>query len=655
MAASPKIYSEEILKTAVTWKEIFRSPWCIPLTLVFISIILFSCRMLAVYDIGFHLRGGQWILQNHAFPDKDVYTYTVSQNDYIDLHWLYQVLIYAVHETTGFEGISILNSCLIAGMFLLMLKFMMIRGMPCGWYAVTLLTANVVMEIRYNARPEVFSWIFVFLFLLFLDRYRLQQTKHLYLLPLGMVLWVNTQGLFVLGLGITGAYCISAWIHDKRPDRYLTKWFLVSILATLVNPYFLKGAAFPFYLFTRLESGNIFRNAISEFVSPWSQRIWSNSGLYPPAVIYLYYGLSVLCLLSFILTYKKRAVHEWLILGGFFYLSYTQFRNIPIFVIYAAPVTFLCVAEIAETIQRKLISLEPFRKYAMYGIAAAAIGTGLRTATDAYYVSDDRSVRFGWGLDQSYYPVQAAEFLNANHLDGTILNNMSVGSWLVWAIPQPVFIDGRLEVMQETFFKEYLQSFSKNGIRGLIRTYHPQLIVFEYASAMIWNTDLRAMPEWRLIYWDENSAAYAHSGYAPEIHPMEAAAVLAKSGFAADIPEEEKWKILRTRPGTVWAHWLSGFYKRQKYPKETVNRAHFASANSAWPAAERFYLEFIKQTEANFPQVYYNLGVVYQNMNAWDKSVHCYRRYLEYDPHDAYVARLIRSAESKMNGGRGEN
>ncbi len=38
--------------------------------------------------MGFHLRAGQWILQNHAFPDKDLFTYTVNQNDYVDLHWL---------------------------------------------------------------------------------------------------------------------------------------------------------------------------------------------------------------------------------------------------------------------------------------------------------------------------------------------------------------------------------------------------------------------------------------------------------------------------------------------------------------------------------------------------------------------------------------
>ncbi|MFN3344045.1 MAG: hypothetical protein ACK412_00150 [Chloroherpetonaceae bacterium] len=49
-------------------------------------------------DIGFHLHGGKWIWQHRAFPDKDAYTYTVPNNDYIDLHWLYQLLMFGVYS-----------------------------------------------------------------------------------------------------------------------------------------------------------------------------------------------------------------------------------------------------------------------------------------------------------------------------------------------------------------------------------------------------------------------------------------------------------------------------------------------------------------------------------------------------------------------------
>ena len=81
--------------------------WRVGIVAVFGLIAIFAARHLADADLGYHLRGGQWILENHRFPSKDTYTYTRADADYPDLHWLYQVLIYGTYAVGDYVSLSV--------------------------------------------------------------------------------------------------------------------------------------------------------------------------------------------------------------------------------------------------------------------------------------------------------------------------------------------------------------------------------------------------------------------------------------------------------------------------------------------------------------------------------------------------------------------
>src|SRR5712671_6680812 len=87
--------------------------WVVALVSSFALLALLATRYLGDTDLGYHLKGGQWILANRAFLSHDVYTYTRSGAAYLDLHWLYQVLIYAVYRAGGYVSLSLLNIALI--------------------------------------------------------------------------------------------------------------------------------------------------------------------------------------------------------------------------------------------------------------------------------------------------------------------------------------------------------------------------------------------------------------------------------------------------------------------------------------------------------------------------------------------------------------
>ena len=107
-------------------------PWRYALAAVFVLLVVFTARYLSDADLGYHLRGGQWILEHHRFPSKDTYTYTRSNADYLDLHWLYQILIYATYVIGGYTALSLLNIVLVAAAFALAAKRVQMTGAPCG-------------------------------------------------------------------------------------------------------------------------------------------------------------------------------------------------------------------------------------------------------------------------------------------------------------------------------------------------------------------------------------------------------------------------------------------------------------------------------------------------------------------------------------------
>ncbi|MEO0189514.1 MAG: hypothetical protein ABIL18_00880, partial [candidate division WOR-3 bacterium] len=57
--------------------------WYIVLFFIFGVVFLLSLRKIYDVDIGFHLRGGEWMLENKSFHHYDVFTYTARNNEYV--------------------------------------------------------------------------------------------------------------------------------------------------------------------------------------------------------------------------------------------------------------------------------------------------------------------------------------------------------------------------------------------------------------------------------------------------------------------------------------------------------------------------------------------------------------------------------------------
>ncbi len=598
----------------------------------FFLVFLFAFRQNIDFDMGFHLRTGQWILQNHAFPQKDLFTYTVNQNDYIDLHWLYQVICYSLYRTSGYAGLSLFHLLLILLAFGLTVLRMRLTGPPPWVYTLLLLPTIIAVEIRFLDRPETLSWVLLILTLLVLDLRLNHNRNFLYLLPWLQLFWVNIEGLFILGWIAMGAYLLTNWFHYKRFDRPLLKFTLASCAATLLNPYFLRGVAFPLILFTRLQGSSIFKHYISEFQSPWSITQNAFDPFMPAWPIYTYRIFSLFLLLVIGLSYRKRKFHELFLVVAFFGLSVAAIRNSPLFFWIALPIASAAAKDFLSlpSARAKSDQLSLLRVPAILA-AILILLVGARVLTRAYYISDRRIIHTGLGMDPSRFPIQAVDFMTQNHLTAHLLNDLSFGGWLIWKGLSPVFIDGRLEVMREDLFTEYRDSFYPGGILAMAPRWNTQLILFDHMMSTPWFNQLKSMPDWRLLYFDDVDALYARKDYVPDLNPITWEDRLKQWGLETP-PSDSVLEDFAQQKRNPLADWFAGFFIPQDYPMPLFRLGAFAYENGRLDVARDFFLEMLRRTSGKYFEVYFNLGVTYDHLGQKDLARTCYEKTLELKP-----------------------
>ncbi len=604
--------------------------WYITIVAIFVLILILSLRKIYDTDIGFHLRGGEWMLENKSFHHFDVFTYTVRNNEYIAMYWMFQIILYLLYKLGGDGLISIFNSIILLVFFVLVFYRLRRSAVPLWLCAISLFACILPIEIRFGVRPEIFTYLFLVLVLLVLDDYFYRRSKRLYLLPMIMLAWVNFHGLYILGFIAIGCYLISTYVHQRPQFKGLLKWSVLSLIVTLINPYFLKGWSFPFYLFTRLQSHSIFKDAITEFASPFSLRGYL---LTHHLALYIYYIFNLFSIGVSIATFNRRKIHELLLLILFGYVSLTAVRNIPLFTIIAIQIVALGIRDLMEQVDRLKKFFSKLEFTLAIGILIIAVSFALQVKNNHYYARRGGG-SFGVGFDSLVHPIKACEFLKKHNINGRILNDLNRGSWLIWSTHLPVFIDGRLEVMREEFFREFHESHSPGGINELIAKYNPVVIFFDYSypEALYWDIDLENNSDWRIIYWDETSIIYARNDYKPELQSISLLSALKQILVDTTISDNEAWQILTSPTKSLTALFFEGLVKSTCYPTGILRMAFYASVKLDFQTAEILYLNALKKADYNRGEIYFRLALIYHFTGAFEKAEYCYKRVLQEKP-----------------------
>ena len=545
-------------------------------------------------------------------------------------------MLYFFQTKLGYPFLTLLNVVVLLLVFLVMTRRMRLAGASPPWICFFFLAAILASERRFIVRPEVFSWLFLGLTLLILE-FREKNRNYLYWLPLIQLIWVNMEGLFILGWAALLVHAIGGYLHRHKMDKSLIRAGILSITADLVNPYFFKGVAFPFILWTRLQGSDLHKQTIGEFASFLKSLSFlgqhDDSGLH----LFVFLLLALAILLFSALTWRKRKFHEIVLTVVFGYLAFTAIRNIPLFILVALPYLPAmlrdCFDGKEEAVWRpKLIP---------YIFLFLVLSLSARVATNAYYISDRRVDRIGFGLGEMCLPLEAARFLNVNHLDGRMLNSLDCGGWLDWKAPQPTFIDGRLEVPSNDFYRDYTDSYKPDGLQPLIARYHPQLVLLDYNACEPWVEQLQRDSEWRLIYLDTCAAIFAYKDYALQLQPMNILSLTHTLGISI-LPDDEISTLVKQINPDRLGKLISGFYQPQNYPLGLLGLGYFTLKSGQYEVARSLYLKCLQEAGGGYWEIYYKLGVSNLHLGDFSLGRLCLLDTLQLNPDNSEAREMIR-------------
>ena len=383
-------------------------------------------------DVWWHLRTGQWIVQQHWVPYNDWFSSWGIGKPWFAYSWLFEVLIYGLVRHFGLIGLQIYVYTLmlaISGAF-----YALVRKFEYRLAHSIVFAAAGVFALAHMRTPR--PWLFTILFFIIelnilVSVRRSRKYGHLFLLVPLFVLWANLHiqfvyGLFVLGLAALDGP-IDRLLHRQTTvdavDRALPfdKMVLViaaCVLGTVVNPYHVRIYAI---VLDTLRLGGLYQ-LISELAAMDFRSL-------PDWIV-----LSLAMAAVFALGRRRDLSSFWfLLMSVALFLSLRSQRDVWF-------VTTVAIAIISIT--RPIISTSVIDRISRAQIAVVVIASAaiLGLAILTYRVSNST-------LAESVareYPVAAANFIDTHELPGPLYNQFDWGGYLIWRLPGlPVSIDGR--------------------------------------------------------------------------------------------------------------------------------------------------------------------------------------------------------------------
>lgn len=196
-------------------------------------------------DIWWHLRTGQWILENHSFPHSDPFTSYGRGISWAAYSWLFELVVYKFFQHWNLAGM-VAYIAVMATAIGVALQSLMMR-LQADFFKATLLTTLGIYSISriFTPRPWLFTILFFVLELhILLDaRETGKPLRLLWLLPI-FALWANIHVQFVDGLVVLGIAAVEPlverwWPSWKAQLSPVALWLALGgcMAAILLNPY----------------------------------------------------------------------------------------------------------------------------------------------------------------------------------------------------------------------------------------------------------------------------------------------------------------------------------------------------------------------------------------------------------------------------------
>lgn len=458
----------------------------------YLFLLLFQIDGSMSTDLGRQIMMGGIIYHCHCVPEINIFSLTDPNYPAINYSWLSELIYFLLVTKFGLLSLLYLKFVVVIVTFTL-LYFLSFKKSALFASVFFSLCELLIISGRFNVRPELFSYLFIALFLFLFELYkRRHKLRFLLPIPVLLVIWTNLHIYFFMGVLLFLFLFLEQFILKKLTLQFIILTFLI-ILAPLINPAFIQGAIYPF-------------------------TIWHNYGYsvmenYPPLIFVGQYpfsiGICAIILFEFICCFalagiflipKKESISEKLnTLMGIF-IGQILFRGMAIF-------SILSLAFLIKEYEfiRKHTELDFRKKFGKLCKVTLIILFSL------LFIYQILSINYFPGFGFAYQPSaeNGVAFFIKNKLRGAIFNNFSTGNYLIYKLyPQEhVFLDGRPEAYPISFFHMYFKMLQNNAyFNKEANKYNINIVFFGLADdpqqTKTFLLKLSKDKKWAPVFWD---------------------------------------------------------------------------------------------------------------------------------------------------------
>lgn len=431
--------------------------------LIFFSIIwlIFFARGMINLDpdLGWHLYEGEWIVKN-GIPKTDPYSYSMPSFPYVDHEYLTNLIYFLIYSKLGIIGLSILAATITTLTLLIITPFNSTKI-----FLLFALLETVLLLPFSGIRPQIITW----LFLAILMKVLLDKTiwpKGRLFLPSLMLIWANLHGSFILGIIILGFFTFIN-IFKKAKNKELLIVFLLSSLATLINPY-----GFRLWGEVGLQLSDISQR---ETITEWMPPIYDFH-----IILSFILLLPIVGILIFI--YRKNIQFSSIFLFAcFLTAALSSQRHLPLWGIVAIQIVGGVLVLFINNILKIKFGQKRFNQ---------VLGVFLVLSFFIFIIQVYISLITPDTNEEKFYPVGAVQYLKRNLPNNNLFAHFNWSGYLIWKIPQKrVFVGGMMPVWRwkapnqkesDWAFKEYIDlTFNpKSDLKTFLQKYKIKTILW---------------------------------------------------------------------------------------------------------------------------------------------------------------------------------
>ena len=608
----------------------------------------FCLTQLAEVDLFWHLLAGSRILDEGRVPRVDDFTYTSAGRAWVDLHWLFQVIVGLALRVGGWAALDSLKVILIATGFACALLAALKRRSTAAAPFLLMLGAIAAQE-RFTLRPEAASFCLLGILVLVLAL-RETSPRAPWLLPALFVVWANVHSLYAAGLGVlvltlagdaldaalARLPSVSLSAGGPRPRRPLLVATALSVVASLATPYGVMAWSLSRrLLLERIAGDNVLSRNIAEFQAPFG-------GFGRTAAVWAFGALAAIVVAGIAVAWRSCRCADVLVPGAFLVLALLARRNMALFALVALPAGALALAAARDRLAISLRKRRPGVAAWMLERSGALLSGAVclscaillaDVTSNRFYARDGTQRGFGCGIAPGFYPEAAAGFVLENRLPGEIFNDLTMGGYLAWRFhpERRVYIDGRLEVHDAALFSAYMASqqdprqFERQVERFGIRT-----VVWSHRHALDAAPLLRHLAGgqgWRLAHVDLAAAVFTRA----ESGGGEVVALLDRPGVVDRLLESAARAEESARADDPVPAWVRRVWPRVEVPAAEVGAGLFFALIGRPALAEPLFADAARRAPWS-PELRFDLGLVLAQSGRPTEAREAFEAALRLDP-----------------------